>query len=138
MGVVTGVSEIVSAVDLKDARVFDAAILLVIGFGGEDGLWAHGEMQPIAALCVADAGRVFAVLRAEQQDSFRAHFDCRWIEQAKVGPSRAGPKERSIREAVSGDGDGLGCGGEASSKRGGCNDYGPAQTWAERKHWPII
>src|SRR5579871_1633451 len=49
MLVVAGVGEVPEAVNLEQARVFDAAILFVVCFGNENRLGAAGEVYAVAA-----------------------------------------------------------------------------------------
>src|SRR5262249_42910207 len=100
--VVPGVGQVVEAADLDEAWVFDAAVLLVRGFGREDRLSAPREMDAVRALRVAETGRPVPVLRAVEHHELAVLLDDRRVEDAGRLEAVAGRTEDRIRVVESG------------------------------------
>jgi len=142
--VVGGVGEVVGVAEFLEAGIFDAAIFFVVGFGGEDGLGAAGEVEAVGAFGVADAGGAGGVLRAVEHDDGVAvgGEGDGGVEGAGGLPGgAAGGEDGILREAGDGEGGGLICGLSDGKERGekecercrDANDGGEAV-----RHWGIL
>src|SRR5947199_9418920 len=66
--VVAGVGEVVGVAEFLEARIFDAAVFFVVGFGGEDRIVAANEVEAVRAFGIAETGSARGLLGAVEHD----------------------------------------------------------------------